>query len=53
MTLLEYVGGWIYWPAVSVVVFGAIATNANFISMVYTELWKQVEELKRIKSDSN
>ena len=50
MTLHDYVGPWIYWPIVTVAVSGAVTWVCNSISILYTEIGKQIAEIQRVKN---
>ena len=47
--LLSVLGPWIYWPVALVCVSGSITWTVNCISVVYSEVGKQIEELRRTK----
>ena len=48
MNLQEFLGPWIYWPIVVVVISGTVTWTLNCISVTYSEVGKQIEELRRV-----
>lgn len=53
MTLLTFLGPWLYWPIVVIVVFGTASWSINCITTTYTELRQQVKELRRLAGLEN
>lgn len=51
MTLFVFLGPWIYWPLAIVAVSGCVTWTLNCISVTYTEVGKQVEELTRVSKE--
>lgn len=47
--LLSVLGPWVYWPLAVVCVFGALTWATNCVSVLYSEIGKQIEELRRPK----
>ena len=48
MPLYDCIGPWLYWPIVAVFVSGSISWTINCISVTYSEVAKQIEELTRV-----
>ena len=48
--LHDFVGPWMYWPAVVVMITGTITWTLNCVSVTYSEVYKQIQELCRVKN---
>ena len=51
MTLFEFLGPWLYWPMVVVVVSGSVTWTLNCISVTYSEVSKQIAEVARVRRE--
>ncbi len=47
----QFLTDWLYWPMVVSVIAGSITWTLNCVSVTYTEIYAQIEELKRRKKE--
>lgn len=50
MTLHNLIGPWLYWPIAIVAISGSVTWTINCISVTYSEILKQIAEIKRVAS---
>ena len=46
--LLTFLGPFIYWPIAIALIGFCLTSVVSNVSMVYSEIWHQVKELKRV-----
>ncbi len=53
MTLLHFLGPWLYWPLVICIAgFTAVSVLSN-VSLIYTEVFAQIKEIRRLQNERN
>lgn len=47
----EWLTDWLYWPMVVVAISGAATWTLNCVSVTYSEVYAQLKELKRLRTE--